>query len=119
MESIHFESEALAIARGEQILAAAQAQSLAAGFSGESVAYPNPARGEVTFGWQETGAERARVEIYNLAGERVAALTQTQTGNTLHWNISGLAPGIYFYRVILTVAGAERQLGIRKIAIIR
>jgi hypothetical protein len=88
--------------------------------SGKQVlAYPNPARGVVHFAWAESNAEKVRIAIYNLTGERIVALTAATPGQSLDWNAAGVAPGIYIYRVALTVNGAEHQLPMQKLAIIK
>jgi hypothetical protein len=83
------------------------------------LAFPNPAKGVVRFIWAESGAERVKITMFNLLGERIATLTATSPGQSLDWNASGVAPGIYIYRVTLTVNGAEHQLPVGKIAVLK
>jgi hypothetical protein len=83
------------------------------------MAYPNPAHGIVHFAWAETNAEKAKISIFNLSGERIATLTADTPGQSLDWNAAGVAPGIYIYRVALTVNGVEHQLPIQKLAILK
>jgi hypothetical protein len=82
-------------------------------------AYPNPAKNRVTFTWQNTSVERAKVEIFNVNGERVAEVTSNSVGNHLIWTLNNIASGIYFYQIILTVNGREERQEIKKIAIFR
>ncbi len=84
------------------------------------LAYPNPARGRVTFAWNEPDATAVRVEIYNLAGQKVAQVKGSDlTGNVIAWTTGDTAPGIYFYRIILTVNGREEAQGMKKLAILK
>jgi hypothetical protein len=84
----------------------------------EVLAFPNPAKGDVGFTWQAEGVERVRILIYNLAGERIAELDLEGPGRSARWRTSGIAPGIYFYRVTLTVQGQERPLPAGKLALL-
>jgi hypothetical protein len=83
------------------------------------LAYPNPARNLVHFVWAESNAEKAKISIYNLSGERVATLTSSMPGQAVDWNAAGVAPGIYIYRVVLTENSTEQHLPIQKIAILK
>jgi surface protein len=83
------------------------------------VAFPNPSHGIVHFAWAESSADRIKINVFNLSGERIATLIATTPGQSLDWNAAGVAPGIYIYRVTLTVNGAEHQLPMQKLAIIR
>jgi hypothetical protein len=80
------------------------------------MAYPNPAKDHVVFAWQNAGAEKARIEIFNLKGERVAEL-KIRNSNSLTWSTGQVSNGIYFYQIILTVNGREERQAIKKIAI--
>lgn len=88
-------------------------------FSKKILAYPNPAKDIVHFAWEEPGVEKARIEIFNISGERIALIQATSPGQGTDWNASGIAPGIYFYRAILMVDGSEIKLPAQKIAIMR
>jgi len=67
------------------------------------ICYPSPATGDaVWFCYYATDLTRARVEIYNLIGEKIADLNtpQGETGyQRLCWDIRRVATGIYFYRL--------------------
>lgn len=82
------------------------------------VAYPNPARGAVRFIWDEPNAERIQIDIFNLSGERIAVLRADHPGQGIVWQTTGIAPGVYCARIVLTVNGARRQLPVKKIAIL-
>jgi hypothetical protein len=83
------------------------------------LAFPNPAHGLVHFVWSESNVEHVKINIFNLSGERIATLTATSSGQSLDWNATGVAPGIYIYHVTLTVNGVDRQLPEQKLAIIK
>ncbi len=82
------------------------------------MAYPNPARGEVRFVWQAGNVDRARIAVYNLAGERIAYLDLDRPGGSARWRTDGVAPGLYVYRATLTVQGEERRLPPGKLALL-
>ncbi len=82
------------------------------------MAYPNPAKETVRFYWEEAGVEKVRVEIYNMAGERIATLEAALPGNGLTWDATGIAPGIYLYQVVLTLDGQEKRLAPSKLAVV-
>lgn len=81
--------------------------------------FPNPAKNIVHFAWNEPQAEKVRLEIFNVTGERIASLNMTAPGQLMDWNAQSVAPGIYFCRAFLTVDGKEKVLPIQKIAITR
>jgi hypothetical protein len=83
------------------------------------IAYPNPAKDLVHFVWEEPQAEKVQVEIFNTAAERVASFNAPVTGRGVDWNARGIAPGIYFCRITLTVNGFEQKLAVQKVAITR
>jgi parallel beta-helix repeat protein len=83
------------------------------------LAYPNPSKGLVHFAWVESGSEKVKINVFNLSGERIATLIAATPGQSVDWNAAGVAPGIYIYRVTLTVNGTERQLPAQKLAIIK
>jgi len=84
------------------------------------MAYPNPARGKVNIVWPDADIQRARVEIYNLLSERIATVSaDTANAHGVSWLTDRVSPGIYYYRVILTIHGVEQRREIRKIAIVK
>ncbi len=83
------------------------------------VAYPVPAINEIYFAWEEADPEAAQVEVFNVTGERVTTLRAPTPGRQLRWEISDLAPGVYLYRVTLSVNGAERSSPLRKFVVVK
>lgn len=89
------------------------------------MAFPNPARGRVTFAYTLSGPVRIKIDIYRLTGERVATIAEHQnggTGQTLTsiWEAAQVAPGIYFCRIVATDAGGKEVLNVKKkIALVR
>lgn len=84
-----------------------------------AVAFPNPARNRVSFVWR-TGGVEARVDVYNARGERVAALRADQPGQTsLVWYPGEIAPGPYFFRVIVRDASGQTRIWVRRLAVVR
>lgn len=84
------------------------------------LAFPNPAKGRVNFAWKELRADAARIEVFNLSGERLAVLRKSAPGVTsMTWDTAGIAPGIYLYQTVLTINGKEERLGTKKLAIVR
>lgn len=68
--------------------------------------YPNPFTSGVTFNFTLPYNAEAELCIYNLLGEKVAALTEgnlSKGNHTLNWEANNLTKGMYFYR--LTING--------------
>lgn len=89
------------------------------------MAFPNPARDRMTFAYTRAGVFRVVIDIYQLAGERVARLSESQQAGagqtmTLVWDCSDQAPGIYLARIrIMDVNGLVVLRKTKKIAVIR
>ncbi len=65
-------------------------------------AYPNPFNNLVNIGIDLAKAQNVEISIYNLIGEKVATLinTELQLGNHIYsWDAKGASAGIYFYSV--------------------
>ncbi|MCX7022443.1 MAG: T9SS type A sorting domain-containing protein [bacterium] len=65
--------------------------------------FPNPASGEVTFAFSLAVDGRASLAVYDLAGRRVATLTDTELAAGRHeiaWDASGIASGAYIVRLV-------------------
>ncbi len=88
-------------------------------FGREVLAYPNSAQDKVTFALQEVDADEVWIEIYNVSGRHIAHIRRTQPGQTVVWETSETAPGIYICRVRITINGKDKDLGSQKIAIVR
>jgi M6 family metalloprotease-like protein len=65
--------------------------------------YPNPAEGQTTFiRYRLYESARVKVDIFDLAGNRVAELSgpgDAGTDNEVAWNLSGVSNGVYFCKV--------------------
>lgn len=83
------------------------------------LAYPNPARNQVRFVWREANPEKSIIRVYTLSGELAASLSAVNPGRDLAWNVAGLAPGIYLYRIVLIVDGREEILPVGKLAVVK
>jgi hypothetical protein len=84
--------------------------------------YPNPARGDnLTFKFYVSDKARITVDVYNVAGEKVARLEKTgcPAGLTseIIWNIENIASGVYVYRLSAESASGSKTIT-KKLAII-
>lgn len=84
--------------------------------------YPNPAKGDsLTFKFYLAYKAYVRIDIYNVAGEKVARLEQPNcpagSVTELVWNIKNIASGVYQYRVEATSASGSKSL-IKRLAVI-
>jgi hypothetical protein len=64
--------------------------------------YPNPFNPLTLIRWQLPVASYVDVSVYNMLGQRVATLVnenQTAGQHQIKWNASGLASGVYYYRI--------------------
>jgi PKD repeat protein len=65
--------------------------------------YPDPFRGSTTICFDLAEASQVRLEVYSVTGRRVATLVDGVVypggRHALVWNASGLASGVYFYRI--------------------
>ncbi|MDR1719087.1 MAG: cellulase family glycosylhydrolase [Dysgonamonadaceae bacterium] len=72
---------------------------------GTATAFPNPSDGNMTIRYYVPASTRVDIGVYNLAGQKVAALKdgyQTQGVHQVDWNVgknSGRYNGIYFCRI--------------------
>jgi len=73
-------------------------------------AYPNPSRGQINFIFNLDVPKQAKLDIFNLQGERVAKLEDNlnDNSNVLIWNCRGVAPGIYIARIRLDGRAAAK-----------
>lgn len=88
---------------------------------GEVYSYPNPARGDtVTFKVRVAVKARVKIEVYNVAGEKVAALERADcpagVASELVWNVGNIASGVYVYRVEAHSASGSRTV-VKRLAI--
>ena len=64
--------------------------------------YPNPFNPTTTISYQLPEASRVTLTVFNTAGQEVALLIDGQVSagfHTIQWNASGMASGVYFYRI--------------------
>jgi hypothetical protein len=82
--------------------------------------YPNPASGDfTTIRYRLEQPAQVRIEIYDLAGERVAAFSgpgEGQTDNEVVWGLGNVESGVYFCQVHAESA-LGRRVTIFKIAV--
>jgi Secretion system C-terminal sorting domain len=89
------------------------------------IAYPNPARGKVTFAYTIEGSAKVKIDIYRLTGERIATISEHKDGGqgqTLctQWDALDIAPGIYLARIVITDGSGKVVLDKKKkIALIK
>lgn len=75
---------------------------------------PNPFRSRTTVSFTLSTAERARIEVFDLEGRRIAVLLDARReagAHTLDWSPSpGLPAGVYFLRMRAGAVSAVRRL---------
>jgi uncharacterized delta-60 repeat protein len=79
--------------------------------------FPNPFNPTTTIGFEMPTAEKARLTIYNLRGELVRTLVDGEIPAGYHhitFDASGLASGIYFYRLEAGVFAVTRKMVVGK-----
>lgn len=79
--------------------------------------YPNPFNPSTQIRFALSRASNVRLEVFNLAGQRAAVLVneRMEAGyHTVRWDASGMASGVYFYRI--TAAGFAQT---RKMFLVR
>ena len=90
--------------------------------AGAVYTYPNPARGDsLTFKFYVAYKASVAIDVYNVAGEKVARLTKENcpAGLTseIAWNIRDIASGVYVYRVQAESASGRKTVT-KKLAVI-
>lgn len=88
----------------------------------EVYTYPNPATGEtVTFKFRLAHKAFVKIDVYNVAGEKVAALEKADCpagqASELVWRVRNVASGVYVYRVRAESAAGSKTI-IKKLAVI-
>jgi hypothetical protein len=81
------------------------------------LAYPNPGHGLIRFLFNPEHAVRIQIKVFNLNGERVAALSgdlPAGKGSVL-WDCRNAAPGLYLARVEMD----GKEIGVAKVAVVR
>jgi hypothetical protein len=95
--------------------------------AGSVAAYPNPAHGRVQFAYTVSGSAKISIDIYRLTGERVAHIEERKDGGsgsgqtfTTAWEAAGVAPGVYFCRIVATDGAGHEVLNVKKkVALVR
>ncbi|MBN1595866.1 hypothetical protein JW933_08075 [candidate division FCPU426 bacterium] len=85
---------------------------------GKIIAYPQPARDLVRFALATPEAAWVKLEVYNLAGEKVAEVAEYKTaapwGTFVEWRCRQAAPGFYLCRIdIRGDDGSRRQISLK------
>lgn len=90
--------------------------------AGEVYSYPNPATGEtLTFKFRLASKSSVKLDIYNVAGQRVARLEKSDcpagVASELAWNIRNIASGVYQYRFEAFSAEGTKSV-VKRLAIV-
>jgi arabinogalactan endo-1,4-beta-galactosidase len=75
--------------------------------------YPNPFNSRTVISWQLAVGSRVELSVYNVLGERVALLVSGQKpagSYKVQWDGSGLASGVYLYRLQAGSFAATKKL---------
>ena len=78
---------------------------------GKAVVYPNPSTGDtVYFAYRVDAVVNITVDIFNLRGFKVAHLEDQNmpAAGVTSWNVRDVAPGVYFYHMVLTGLDGRR-----------
>lgn len=92
-------------------------------FSGDEVySHPNPATGDTVYFKIRPGYKAdVRVDVYNVAGEKVASLERRDCpagqASEIAWRVRNVASGVYVYRVRAEGAGGVKTV-IKKMAVV-
>ena len=88
----------------------------------EVYTYPNPARGDtLTFKFRVSEKVSVKIEVYNVAGQRVAKLSRADcpagVTSELPWNIRKIASGVYQFRFEASGASGKKFV-VKRLAIV-
>ena len=88
------------------------------------VAYPNPAKTDVSIAYPIVAGKTVRsvkVALYSISGAKAAEVEETSVFNgVVSFNVSRMASGIYLYRVIVGYTdGDDVKLAFQRLAIIK
>ena len=84
-------------------------------------AYPNPSQGRTTFAYELPRESEVSLTVYDVLGRRVAEVVdgeQAAGRHTVPWSASGLASGLYLWRIEVEDA-AGRRTEQRKLTLVR
>ncbi len=91
----------------------------------EAVAFPNPTTGDqVKFMYSLSEPARIFIDIYNLAGFKIAHLEEKQQPRQSNlvttWDIRDVAPGVYLYKISFGTLDGRRRTGkIKRLVVAR
>ena len=80
-------------------------------------AYPNPFNPSTTIGFQLPESAVVRLDVFTVSGQRVATLVNTELASGSHqvtFNATGLASGIYIYRLQTPMGQFSRTITLMK-----
>ncbi len=88
----------------------------------EVYTYPNPAKGDaLTFKFRPVYKADVTIDVYNVAGEKVARLEKKDclsgVWSEIAWQVRGIASGVYVYRLQARTASGKKTVE-KKLAII-
>jgi hypothetical protein len=88
------------------------------------IAYPIPAQGNTLwFIYTTTGVTEITINIYNVIGEKVKTITAldvTAGTQRVQWDLSRVAPGIYFYKIKkVNIDNSIHESKLNKVVIIK
>ncbi len=79
--------------------------------------YPNPFNASTVISFSNSAADRVRLEVYNVLGQRVVTLVDAELPAGLHevvWDARGVASGVYFAQLTTQHASVTRQMIVMK-----
>jgi hypothetical protein len=88
----------------------------------EIIAYPQPAAGDTLFfGFTLPFPGQVKIEIFNILGEKVKTLEDKGEAGFWNgaWNLRGVAPGVYLYRVHLEGIKDTYRSGWKKLVVVK
>lgn len=84
--------------------------------------YPNPFNPSTTITYRLPEQMRVTVEVYNILGRKVVTLAdgiQPAGSQTLRWEASRMASGIYLYRVVAEAENGKKLIQNKKMMLIK
>jgi hypothetical protein len=87
------------------------------------ITYPSPAaKNDVWFYYSAPAGVRVNIDIFNSAGEQVTVLggqTTVAGFQRTHWDSRSVSPGVYLYRLTWESSAGRRDLGLRKLVVVK
>lgn len=84
--------------------------------------YPNPFNPSTTIAYQLPARMEVTITVYNILGQRIVTLAngvQDAGRQTVRWDASRFASGLYFYRIIADAPGMEKIVQHKKMLLIK